>query len=749
MKNNKPTISFVTPNFNDGKTIERMVDSIMDQDYPEIEQIIVDDGSTDDSKKVLKKLDAKYPKLKVIYLKENKGACFARNEGAKLAKGKYISFLPADAKLYPGMARIWVETLEARPEFDFIYGGYKFTDDNYHEVLSYLSEEFDPYFLKVTNYIDGSFPLKKTLFDKMGGWDTSIKSLQDWDFWLNAVLNHGAKGLYRKEVFFETTYPHPGGLSDDSNRNWMARMEQIKNKYNIPVSKICVTGAGAAFHAKNVAKILGADYLPMPSFKPHNYEMIYNIGFFGNVAQSLWNTNALRVLHWIGSDILQVKHAEPKVRTNILNWLDNNIDIHLCEMEQTRRELEELGIKARIVPFPPQSIYEPTELPEKFGVAVYMPYNNKEFYYPDFIMRVAKRLKDVDFHLFGDPLTHGDKDNVFYHGIINKADKADLVKKTSMILRLTPHDGLPLSVVEWITAGRNAITTIDIPHSMKFDFTLWKKKKQPTKAELELLIKKNEKRLVEMIKRMKKAPVNKKGAKHYQELCDPEVFKKKIYSFLDIDIKAWWKEMSDIWPAMESNQETSEDIGKILTEVRKLKPKSVLDLGCGTGRWSELMGVKNYTGLDFAPELIEDARKKYPDTAFVKGDIVNFAERFKEEKYDLVFTFATLLHVKPKDIKKYVKAIKKLGKIGLFVEPVSETRNVGRERSIHPEIIKKQKEKDFIFNVKYTWIHDYLNEFEVIKVIKLSHNRNLFIVDLTKNNDEKTTNDSGEQTTTD
>lgn len=730
MKKNEQKImlSFVTPNHNDGATIERQVDSIMDQDYKMIEQIIVDDGSSDDSKKVLDKLEKKYKgRLKVIYLPKNEGACVARNIGAKEAKGKYLSFLPADAKLYPGVARIWVETLEENPQFDFLYGGYKITDDNYNELFNYMGDEFDPYFLKVTNYIDGSFPLKKDLFDKMGGWDHQIKSLQDWDLWLNAVINHNAKGLYKKEVFFETTQPHPGGLSADSHTNWIARTGQIKKKYGIEQKKICVTGQGASFHAKNVAKWLDADYLYDPSFKPHKYEMIYVVGFFGNVAKAFHNTRAMRVVHWIGSDILAVKQATQKEKEWVLNWLDNNVDINLCEFEQTRKELEEMGIKARVVPFPPQTMYETQPLPEKFSVACYLPYVNSGFYQPDLVHDIAKSLPDVNFYYFGNPMLMGQKDNVIHCGSVNMFEKDDLIKKTSMILRITPHDGLPLSVIEWILAGRNAITTIPMNYAYQVNLNL---QMTGDKNKDKKIFEDNKKIIIDKIKEIKKAnKQNLDGSNYYRELCNPNKFKETVYSFMKIDIQDWWNKISDLWTKLESNKESTEDIAKIIREVRNINPKNVLDIGCGTGRWADLLPVKDYYGIDFSKTLIKTAKKNHPDKEFNYIDILKFNTN---KKFDLVFSFASLLHIPPEKIKEYVAHIKTLGKKAVFVEPVSEEEMFAANRYIHPDIIKLQKETDWIFNVRYTWIHDYFNLFKVIKVIPMSNQRNLFIVDLTK-----------------
>lgn len=728
-KRELPLLSFVTPNYNDGKTIEAMVDSIMEQDYPNIEQIIVDDGSTDNSKEILEKLEKKYDKVKVLYLEKNEGACIARNLGASHATGKYISFLPADAKLYPGVARIWVDFLERNPEYDFLYGGYKFVDENGHEVFSYMSDDFDPYFLQVTNYIDGSFPLKKELFDKMGGWDASIKSLQDWDFWLTAVLEHGAKGLYKKEVYFETTLPHPGGLSDDSNRNWVARLDQIKHKHNIPFRNICVTGQGAPFHAKNVAKILGADYLDMPSFKPHKYEMIYIIGFFGNVDQALQNTRALRVVHWIGSDILVLRQAKEDVKQATLEWIDNNIDVHFCEMEATQKELAELGIRARVLPFPPRIISQPEPLPEKFSIAVYDPYQNKQFYYPDFIKGVIKKTPDIQWELFGDPTLFGSKDNIRHNGVTNEEETRQLIKDTSMILRLTPHDGLPLSVVEWIMAGRNAITTVDLKYADNFKLEQFKGEGEATQEEIDAVVAENEERLIKLIREVQKKGINEEGSKYYNDVCDKEKFVNTINGLLNFDMKTWWDEMSPFWEGMENGQISVEDMITAVREIRSLKPKNIIDIGCGTGRWVDMLPEVTYTGVDFSQKLIDKAKEKHPDKEFICDSIEDFTNKVNE-KYDLAFSFASLLHIRPEDMESVAEKLKKIAHRAVFIEPIKEAPSNGGNRLVNQDIIKKQKESDWFFNVKYTWCHDYFKYFDVVKAIPVSNNRMLFVINL-------------------
>lgn len=704
-------ISFCTPCYNDGNMIEKMVDSVLTQDWPNIEQIVVDDGSTDGSRKVLKKLEKKYKNLKVIYLKKNGGACAARNLAAKHATGKYLSFLPADAVLYPGMARIWVTKLEENPQFDFLYGGYRFINEEGQPVNDYVGDSFDPYFLEVANYIDGSFPLKKELFDKMGGWDLAIKSLQDWDFWLNAVKRHKAEGLYIADIFFETTLPHPGGLSYDSHENWLARTNQIKDKYGIKDRKICVTGTGARFHAKNIAKMLDADYKDMPSFKPHKYEMIYIVGFFGKVMEALIGTDALRVLHWIGSDVSSLL-ADPDKRRQqyIVNWINNNIDVNFAEFEPTRKELESIGIKARVLPLPPRKFYYPTPLPKKFTVAVYDPYQNKEHYFPDLIKDVAKETKDIEWKFFGDHTLMGKKGNIEHCGVVNDMDT--LIKDSSCLLRVSRHDGLPLSVIEFASAERNIITNVP---SLKHVINVKAEKKS----------------ILEALKKAKKLSANKAGAKYYRDLGDHQKFINAIKDLMVYDPKKYWQDRADSWDKIEGLTRDSKEEYIIIKELDELKPKSILDIGCGNGKWAKILaeGNREYLGIDISKSLIQKAKKNFPNLSFIEADIREIDKKVNE-RVDVIFSYTSLLHIPPEQIKEVIEKLKKVGNYLVLVEPTVEIDVRGVQmRNIHPEIIKAQQEGKVIYGVKSSFVHNYTSLLDVKKIVNL-YPRSLIVAKL-------------------
>lgn len=98
MKNSSEfSISVVIPNYNNEKYIKKCVDSIFEQSYSEIYQvIIVDDCSTDKSLQVIKELMGKYPKVHLVQIKENAGVSNARNIGLNCVQTKYVTFIDAD-----------------------------------------------------------------------------------------------------------------------------------------------------------------------------------------------------------------------------------------------------------------------------------------------------------------------------------------------------------------------------------------------------------------------------------------------------------------------------------------------------------------------------------------------------------------------------------------------------------------------------------------------------------------------------
>ena len=88
-------VSIIVPVYNTDKYLYQCVKSLLNQTYADIEIILVDDGSKDDSGRICNEFAKKYQRIKVIH-KENAGLGYARNSGLKLATGKYVTFIDSD-----------------------------------------------------------------------------------------------------------------------------------------------------------------------------------------------------------------------------------------------------------------------------------------------------------------------------------------------------------------------------------------------------------------------------------------------------------------------------------------------------------------------------------------------------------------------------------------------------------------------------------------------------------------------------
>ncbi len=114
-------VSILIPAYNCEEYIERCVKSILEQDYKNIEIVIINDGSTDNTQKVIDKFKSKHDNI-VSVNRENRGVCETRNELLELATGEYIMFIDADDWIDEGYIKTYVDNAEGH---DIVVGGFR------------------------------------------------------------------------------------------------------------------------------------------------------------------------------------------------------------------------------------------------------------------------------------------------------------------------------------------------------------------------------------------------------------------------------------------------------------------------------------------------------------------------------------------------------------------------------------------------------------------------------------------------
>ena len=122
----KPLVSVIIPAYNSADFIDEALKSVFDQTYKDLEIIVVDDGSTDDTRAVLEK----YGDRVNYHYQDNNGPASARNRGIKLARGKYIAFLDADDLWLPTKLEKQVALFKNRENLGFVTTGVCSFDEN-------------------------------------------------------------------------------------------------------------------------------------------------------------------------------------------------------------------------------------------------------------------------------------------------------------------------------------------------------------------------------------------------------------------------------------------------------------------------------------------------------------------------------------------------------------------------------------------------------------------------------------------
>ena len=195
-------ISIIIPIYNQAKKITKTLASIAQQSYSDYEVIIVNDGSSDSVEKVFtnysKNLETNNHYLFIN--QTNQGAPAARNRGFQEASGDYLFFCDADAVLKPQALEIMLNALEQNSGVSYVYSSFKWG----HKLFKL--GDFDPDKLQKMPYIHTMSLIRRVDFPT-GGWDESIKKLQDWDLWLT-MLSAGKIGLWIPQILFTVS---PGG----------------------------------------------------------------------------------------------------------------------------------------------------------------------------------------------------------------------------------------------------------------------------------------------------------------------------------------------------------------------------------------------------------------------------------------------------------------------------------------------------------------------------------------------------------
>lgn len=185
---NYPRISIVTPSFNQGGFIEETILSVLSQEYPDLEYLVMDGGSSDATLNVLQKYSGK-----VTWFSEpDQGQTDAINKGLRRATGSIVGYLNADDLLLPGALNKVAQTFTADPQTWWVSGKCQIVDEENNEIRTPITVYKNTLLrwhsfllLLMTNYISqpATFWRRESL-DAIGYLDESLRYVMDYEYWL-------------------------------------------------------------------------------------------------------------------------------------------------------------------------------------------------------------------------------------------------------------------------------------------------------------------------------------------------------------------------------------------------------------------------------------------------------------------------------------------------------------------------------------------------------------------------------------
>ncbi len=234
MEKNNPLVTVYMPTHNRSDLLPRAIESVLNQTYKNLELIVVDDGSKDNTIEILEKYSKKDTRVRFFRHEKAKGACAARNLAIENAKGQYITGLDDDDLFEEDRLSYFMENLNDR--FSFITT----------PLIQYYSEDNKKIFrskksivtkkeILYENVVGNQVFTKTEILKKLGGFDIEFKAWQDYEMWTRIVIAYG-DGLILSKPTYTVRFDHELNRITKS-KNRLTGIKQYLNKYAYQMDK--------------------------------------------------------------------------------------------------------------------------------------------------------------------------------------------------------------------------------------------------------------------------------------------------------------------------------------------------------------------------------------------------------------------------------------------------------------------------------------------------------------------------------
>jgi len=218
-------VSVIIPTYNCAKYLTPCINSILTQTHKDLEIIVVDDGSTDNTQQILNSFE-KNEKVTILKHDVNLGANTARNLGMSRAKGKFLIVVDADSVAYSTMLQEMLDHFKKNPYASYVYCNF----DRQGEVkTTHRAGPFSFSRLRKSNFID-MMSLVRT--DHMIKFDPKIKRLQDWDLWLS-LARHKKIGVFLNRTLYMKHVRSDGISGSKSELSYTQAAQVVRRKHKV------------------------------------------------------------------------------------------------------------------------------------------------------------------------------------------------------------------------------------------------------------------------------------------------------------------------------------------------------------------------------------------------------------------------------------------------------------------------------------------------------------------------------------
>lgn len=230
-----PHVSILIPTYNRANYLGETIASALAQSYPEIEIIVIDDGSTDGTAEIVDEI--KDGRVRYIY-QENRGVSGALNTGWRAARGRFVAMLGSDDEMLPHHVETLLQLIERDEALSVVYGRAQGMDENGRKLPQVLGGPLkfpvDPLasLLYANSVCSIASLARRSVLEEAGGFDSNLRANEDWDLWIRLAEHWGFR--YHDDILARYRM-HSTSLTASQSRDYeniaLSRIALIEGYY--------------------------------------------------------------------------------------------------------------------------------------------------------------------------------------------------------------------------------------------------------------------------------------------------------------------------------------------------------------------------------------------------------------------------------------------------------------------------------------------------------------------------------------